>query len=206
LIPAGDSNEADSFISLIREMMPAIEGRSARLAAGDPILQDELELSGVLGVYEAFEKFDPSWGMPLVAFAKSYALNRIADQMRSERAVQAHFEDPPLLASTQRKEGPSNFEEALGAAWLIAPEYDDSLDDPLNATIDEERREAVRQFVEALPTKLREVAFAHFYRGLTQAETARELGVSRTSVSNYVKDIAHRGSDCSPLSVYKQVA
>lgn len=202
---APDLSEPYSFLPLARRLLPTITGRAARLSKGDPSLKEELEVAGVLGVYEALAKFDPSRGVPLPNFANAYAMNRISDELRSRRGPHAHFENL-FVASLKRAAGCPQSLEALQPSFFSPPECDESASDPMNTIIEQERRDAVRRFIETLPARLRGIGRAHFVRGLRQAEVAREFRLSRTAVSKCVKAIIRLASDCSALLVYGKPA
>ena len=52
---------------------------------------------------------------------------------------------------------------------------------------------AVRQFVSSLPCHDRDLVESIFWRGMTQAEAARRLGLSRMAITKRLKKIYHKG-------------
>ena len=61
-----------------------------------------------------------------------------------------------------------------------------------------ETKAIVRQFVDALPTREREIVRRVFWDGETQTAVAADLGVSKMAVSKAISKITKRGREALP--------
>jgi RNA polymerase sigma-70 factor (sigma-E family) len=114
-------------------------------------------------VQEAFLKLQTSWRrirdpQRAGAFVRTTAFNLARSRFRHLRVARRYTPDPPR----------------------IAPSAEDGL------VLSEDRR-AVIEAVRALPHRQRECVVLRYYGGLTDAETARQLGVSVNSVKTHLR-------------------
>lgn len=125
---------------------------------------DEAELQGeaLLTLLRAVEEFEPSRGVPFEAFVKEKVWEALLSFVRRE-------------AKRKRRER------------LLSDFVGEGLRPPKGLPVSPEeavlRKVDMEKALEALPEREREVIVGLFYKGLTQGEVARRLGVSQSQVS-----------------------
>lgn len=160
------------FLRTLRALLPRLESRAQRLAPSDPDLRDDILAAGARAVANALIQFDARRGVPLEAFATECAYQRMSDEARKARTKQMRSTDRVTLGEPN----------AAGADISTLP--DESVD-PLLALVQEETRIAIERAIEKLPERGAAVARA-LLAGSSQAEVARDFGVSRMAVSKWV--------------------
>ncbi len=109
--------------------------------------------AGILGLLVALDRYDPTRGIPLWGFARAHVLGHVV------RALRHRLRDPRLL----------------DISWLA--------DSGEVEVPDEASISAVTRFVGVLPQRLQYLVRRVFWEGASQADVARELGVSRKTVT-----------------------
>lgn len=142
------------------------------LAYGTGCAMDDLVQSGMLGLMEAVSRYDGQ--VQFSTWASWCIISEIRHYVRRERAYRS-----PVVSGSgdagarpDETEGPFSLgiENAL-AGSSVAPQL------PI------EERLALQQALEKLSEPERQVINALFYRGLTQQQTANEMGLSQRKVS-----------------------
>jgi RNA polymerase sigma factor (sigma-70 family) len=179
-------SEHISLVPVLRQLVPSISARANRLAGGNDILREDLESAALMGVAEAVSRFECDRGVPLHAFAMQYATHRMSDVLRRESetgtAAVESSADPEVLIAVAIEFSPLN--------QLIALEFEDVID----------------ECADLLRPRQGYVLRALLKRSLTQAEIARELGVSRMAVSKIVGELRKQVRIFAPFRDYLEAA
>ncbi|MHC4620303.1 MAG: sigma-70 family RNA polymerase sigma factor [Planctomycetota bacterium] len=151
--------------------------RAHRLSANSHLLEDALQ-SGYIGLLKAFPRFDPHREIRFCSFADKYIVGEIIRTIKENRLL------------------------SYGLAGELNPldlvESTEPL--PLIASQTAAAEDAVRQFVDSLPVRLRHVVRRVFWDGISQREVARELHVSKMAVSKMLTKLRAKGR--TALSAY----
>ena len=146
---------------------------------GRGVEPDDLYQLGCLGFLKAVQGFDPQYGTQF----STYAVPKIAGEIR--RFLR---DDGPVKVSRGLKERGSAIRgtRARLAADLGREPTLSELAEETGLTPEEKgmvERLTLRTAIEALPERERQVLLLRYYKGLTQMNTARVLGVSQVQVS-----------------------
>jgi RNA polymerase sigma-B factor len=178
---------------------------------GEPI--DDLVQVGTIGLINAVDRFDPERGVELASYATPTILGEIKRHFRDRAwavRVPRSLQELQLRVSVAGSEltheldrSPTVDElahrlevdaeqviealEAQGAyatVPLASPDDPDeqvgSLDTALEGVVD---RESLRPLLHRLPSREKRILVLRFFRGLSQAEIADEVGISQMHVS-----------------------
>ena len=185
----------------------------ARRYAGRGVDEEDLFQLGCLGFWKAVQGFDESYGTCFSTYAVPKIAGEIRRYLRDDRAVKIgrtkheqgvtlYRKREELLKRLNREPTLSELSEATGIeaeeiGWIeTAMEPPRSLQQEvaegltLEGTIAGEETEetmveriALRQAVDKLPERERMTILLRFFKGLTQQQAARVLGVSQVQVS-----------------------
>ena len=195
-------------MGLVRALVPRFLGRGPEY--------DDLFQAGCIGLVKAADHFDPARGFQFSTYAVPVILGEMRRLFRDGGAVKVSRGLKELsmkasrMAEKMEKESGSaptvselagalgvseeKCAEALNAGMppvsLTSAEDDSELDIPVESH--EERvsdRLALRQVLEKLPEKDRQLLEYRYYGNKTQVETARRLGISQVQVSRREKKL-----------------
>ncbi len=202
----------------IERSLPLVHSLANRFR-GRGIDYEELFAAGSVGLVKAYDNFDVSRGLCFSTYAVPVILGEIRRLFRDGGAVKMSrsLKELSLKAARardelSRKQGAeptiSQIAEYLGvspedAAEAIAAsappvsltveedggDFDIPTDSGESATID---RLALRQCLDELPDEERALLILRYYRGKTQSETARILGLTQVRVSRMERRILDR--------------
>jgi RNA polymerase sigma-70 factor (sigma-E family) len=159
----GATGDVDDFATWVATSRPALL-RAARAITGDPDLAEDVLHSALASVL-------PRWG-----------------DLRDPRAANAYVRRAMVnhhvswcRRAPQRREEP----------WAQLPEGVASSTGPSDAAVEADRRRLLWELVLALPRQQRAAVALRYYEGLSEAETARALGMGLGAVkSNTSRGVA----------------
>lgn len=179
-----DRNEA------LVQWYPMVQRIAHRVAAryGTPQGVDTSDLvsCGVLGLAEAWERFDPERGVAFEAFAVPRVKGAIVDAIRAsdwvprkarQRARQTG-ESLVLLVSIDESKASED-----GDRSTVERLADHTADLPGDALLAAEGRHELMGSLNELPERERMIVTLHYFQGVQLAEIARSLGVTESRVS-----------------------
>lgn len=202
----------------IERNLPLVHSLANRFR-GRGIDYEELFSAGCLGLVKAYDNFDAGRGLCFSTYAVPVIMGEIRRLFRDGGAVKMSrsLKELSLKAARARDEllresgaeptvsqiaerlgvSPEDAAEAIAAAAptlsLTVEEDGGDFDLPVesaeNALID---RLALRQCLDELPAEERALLILRYYRGKTQSETARELGLTQVRVSRMERKILER--------------
>ena len=175
------------------------------------IEMDELMAYGQVGLLEAAERFDPKVGANFLTFAHYRIKGAIFDGLRQMGILtrtpndawvrrEAALNDLVQTASDDELENPATsvddeiqtiekFVDSLIPAYLLslseenAPDVADSRDLPNVAVEFKETMQIVRETVNELPEKEKEIIESLYFKHLSTTELAKQMGVNKSWVS-----------------------
>jgi RNA polymerase sigma factor for flagellar operon FliA len=199
---------------LAREYMPRIIAIAERVRSemgGAPDLKDLVD-AGVLGLLEAFERFDPSRGVYFETFCVWRVVGAMHDDQRkfdwASDAVRLKAHRLRLAADALahvlgRQPSSDELAEALGISpagvadvwWHVERKrplridsktrgraLEDSRHDPVRRLAAEEARALLLDALKALPDKERYVLLLYYFERLTMAQIGRVVNVTESRV------------------------
>ncbi len=128
-----------------------------------------------LGFFKARRAFDSARGVRFSTYAFSVVRNSLADLGRFEQDSSALTEIEPSLENS----GEMSVYDEFGFEEAETTDL----------------RDHVRSFVRGLPPRQRQVAVLIYWDGLTPAEAARRLGISRAAVNDLLAKIRAKGQE-----------
>lgn len=146
----------------------------------------DLVSCGVLGLAEAFERFDPDRGVAFEAFAVPRVKGAIVDGIRAADWVprkarqRSRMTGEPVAVLVSMDESRSSESGDQSAADRLADPIERVPGDELEAA--EGRRELV-DALNRLPERERLIVTLHYFEGVALQEIARSLGVTESRVS-----------------------
>lgn len=146
----------------------------------------DLVSSGVIGLAEAWERYDPERGVVFEAFAVPRVKGAIVDAIRASDWVprkarqKARQTGEPLALLVSMDEGHSNEESGGTPAERLA---DESAPVPGAGLFASEDRRELMVALNRLPERERMIVTLHYFQGVQLAEIARSLGVTESRVS-----------------------
>lgn len=164
----------------------------ARRYSGNGVSYDELCAEGHVGLVEAALRFDPSMNFSFSTYAVWWVRKRMVDALfRLRQTVQV----PMHRLRRERKRGQPNAarvrvvsldETGSGSERSHGEKLADPQESPLTTVLIRERREQVRDYVERLPRKEREILTRRFGLDGSDALSLRQLssrlGISRERI------------------------
>jgi RNA polymerase sigma-B factor len=194
---------------LVENHLPLVRAVASRFAGRGEQFDDLVQV-GSIGLIKAVDRFQPDRGVAFAAYAVptirgeiSHHLRdrtsvvRISSRMRELRTRLNRVSDElsrrlgrqPSLAEVAAAAGVDESRVAL--AFRPEPSLTDELDEvgaaPADAYEDCDRRTALAEAMRALSETERQVVYRRFFEDSTQAEIARELGLSQMQVSRMVR-------------------
>ena len=213
------SHDEQVKADLTQALMPTIVATAQRVRqqmGSRPDLKDLIH-AGVLGLLEAFERFDPAHGVYFETYCAWRVLGAMHDDQRnldwtSEtmrlKAPRLRRAAEEIAAAHGRRPTDDELAEALGISaaevaelrrhtrracpYPIDPEGGEaSLEDnrlnPVRRILAEEARTLLLDALKGLPDKERYVLLLYYFERLTMAQTGLVLGVSESQVSRLHK-------------------
>ena len=171
------------------EYYPMVTRIAHRAAAtyGLPVGLEASDLvsSGVIGLAEAWERFDASRGVAFEAYAVPRVRGAIIDAIRASdwvprKARQRSRRTGEPVAMLVSLDGGRNSDDSDGGADRIA---DDGCPVPGAELITGERRHEMVATLNRLPEREKMIITLHYFHGVQLAEIARQLGVTESRVS-----------------------
>jgi RNA polymerase sigma-B factor len=153
--------DLDARAQLIEAYLPLVRALASRFAHRGERVEDLVQV-GTIGLIKAVDRFEPARG-DLV----SYAAPTIVGE------IKRHLRDRGTLIRTPRHQPEARM-------VLVEPEDMPAPDDELRASED---RVAVSSGLRALHRRERDAVRCRYFRDMTQAEVASELGISQTHTS-----------------------
>ncbi len=171
-----DPHTADeAFRELERRHCPLLRHFLA-MGAQEPTARDVLAQDLRLVMLRAIRRFDPSRNVALRTYVHHYFRGTVA---RFHNECGRH---PVAMGETDERDDGTDADEEL------------SCQDPYEAVVNRlAEAPAVRRFVASLSPRLQEVVRLRHWEGLSAAETARRLGVSRAAISKHEARIRRLG-------------
>ncbi|NLZ39601.1 MAG: FliA/WhiG family RNA polymerase sigma factor [Firmicutes bacterium] len=214
----GDSEKA------VLDYLPLVRYYASRLALGLPahIAEEDLVQAGVLGLLEAWQRYDPQRGVKFETFAAPRIKGAMLDELRSlswlprslfkqmrelEQAVQK------LTVSLGREPEEEELAEALGISVsklqkilkdincsslvsleeiLFALPADSTADGALEKLLAAEEEERLVAAIEKLPERYQQLLALYYQEGLTLKEIGLVLGVTESRVCQLHAQIISR--------------
>jgi RNA polymerase sigma factor for flagellar operon FliA len=180
----GDRNEA------LLTWYPMVQRIAHRVAAtyGLPVGVDTADLvsSGVLGLAQAYDRFDPERGVAFEAFAIPRVKGAIVDAIRAsdwvprKARLRSRMTGEPLAVLVSIDEGSNYGDGDRSTADRVCDKDQTVPGDDLEAA--EGRRELV-EALNRLPERERLIVTLHYFEGVALQEIARSLGVTESRVS-----------------------
>ncbi len=180
-----DRNEA------LVEWYPMVERIAHRAAAtyGLPASVDPSDLvsCGVLGLAEAWDRFDPERGVAFEAFAIPRIKGAVIDAIRAadwvprkaRQRARMTGEQLAVLVSIDEDHG-SESGERMSAAERLADEH---LPEPGHELLVDEGKRQLIGSLNRLPERERMIVTLHYFEGVPLQEIAGSLGVTESRVS-----------------------
>jgi RNA polymerase sigma factor (sigma-70 family) len=167
-----ESEASDARLQLIVQHQPLINAmvRRAGARAGQ---RQNAEQAGIVGFLEALARFDPDRGTPLVAFAKPFVKGAV---------LAVVYDTAERVPTFDLSDLTDDDEPGIEDAALTFADLTDAVG-------------ALRQFVAGLAATHQHLVKRIFVDDATQAEVARELGVSRAAVNQMLAGIYRRGRE-----------
>jgi RNA polymerase sigma-B factor len=153
---------------LIELYLPLVRSLARRFSSlGEPV--DDLAQVGAVGLIKAVDRYDPTRGSSLAAYAIPTIVGEIRRHLRDTRA--------PVHV-------PRGDQEA-GIVVHSVP-----LDEAQAATVDETRDERIliERSLRALPRRQRRIVRLHYFGNVSQRRIAAELGLSQVHVSRLLHE------------------
>lgn len=160
---------------LIERHLPLVRAVARRFAHRGEALEDLVQV-GAVGLINAVDRFDPTRGVTLCA----YAAPTIAGEIRN------HLRDRGTLIRLPRDaepETPARFPLPLETTIALWP--DAAAERGLERSED---RALLADGLRALPSRERKIVHLHYFGGLSQRGIAAELGISQVQVSRLLRD------------------
>lgn len=162
------------FKSVIRELRTDL-GRPDAF----PDLHQDMLQSARMGFLEALDRFDRSYGASIGTYARKFVEGEVRRLIRGEIDYACHtlpIEDVIVSDSGQSEEDQMTWQELLGR------------EDPAYESVDQEEAYiALRDFVETLSGSQQYLITEVYWNRRTQADVARELGITRAAVNKSLK-------------------
>ena len=184
--PATTVSRNDALV----EYYPMVSRIAHRAAAtyGLPVGLEAQDLvsSGVIGLAEAWERFDASRGIAFEAYAVPRIRGAIIDAIRASdwvprKARQRSRQTGEQLAVLVSLDGGRTEDDSdTGGAARIA---DEAAPVPGAALMATERRHELLATLNRLPEREKMIVTQHYFHGVQLAQIARELGVTESRVS-----------------------
>ncbi len=169
---------------------PMVQRIAHRVATtyGLPVGVDTADLvsCGVLGLAEAFDRFDPERGVAFEAFAIPRVKGAIVDGIRAadwvprKARLRSRETGAPLAVLVSIDEHSSSDSGSRSAADRLSDPIQPIPGDEIEAT--EGRRELVES-LNRLPERERLIVTLHYFEGVALQEIAQSLGVTESRVS-----------------------
>lgn len=202
----------------IERNLPLVHSLANRFR-GRGIDYEELFSAGSLGLVKAYDNFDAGRGLCFSTYAVPVIMGEIRRLFRDGGAVKMSrsLKELSLKAARVRDELSkesgaeptiSQIAERLGVSPEDAAEAIAASAPPISLTVEEDGgdfdlptdsgenslidRLALRQCLDELPVEERMLLILRYYRGKTQSETARELGITQVRVSRMERKILER--------------
>ncbi|MGN0679629.1 MAG: sigma-70 family RNA polymerase sigma factor [Oscillospiraceae bacterium] len=202
----------------IERNLPLVHSLANRFR-GRGIDYEELFSAGSLGLVKAYDNFDAGRGLCFSTYAVPVIMGEIRRLFRDGGAVKMSrsLKELSLKAARVRDELSqesgaeptiSQIAERLGVSPEDAAEAISASAPPISLTVEEDGgdfdlptdsgenslidRLALRQCLDELPAEERTLLILRYYRGKTQSETARELGITQVRVSRMERKILER--------------
>jgi RNA polymerase sigma factor for flagellar operon FliA len=146
----------------------------------------DLVSCGVLGLAQAWERFDPKRGVAFEAFAVPRVKGAIVDAIRASDWVprkarqKARLTGEPLQMLVSIDERSSGDDEDRSRAERLA---DEAAPQPGAELVASEERRELMVSLNRLPERERMIVTLHYFQGVQLAEIARSLGVTESRVS-----------------------
>ena len=172
------------------EYYPMVHRIAHRAAAtyGLPVGLEASDLvsSGVIGLAEAWERYDPARGVAFEAYAVPRVRGAVIDAIRASDWVprkarqRSRRTGEPVAALVSLNGGRSEGEFDGSAAERIA-DHDAPI--PGAELLAGERRQELIATLNRLPEREKMIVTLHYFHGVQLAEIARQLGVTESRVS-----------------------
>jgi RNA polymerase sigma factor for flagellar operon FliA len=169
---------------------PMVERIARRAAATYGLPQgvdtDDLVSSGVLGLAEAWDRFDHERGVAFEAFAIPRVKGAIVDSIRASDWVprkareKARRTGESLLQLVSIDDGQSSGEGDSSVTERIS---DEGIPAPGEELLAAEGRRELMGSLNRLPEREKMIVTLHYFQGVQLAEIARSLGVTESRVS-----------------------
>jgi len=146
----------------------------------------DLVSCGVLGLAQAWERYDPERGVAFEAFAVPRVKGAIVDAIRASDWVprkarqKARLTGEPLTLLVSIDEQRPSEDGDRSTAERLA---DDSAPQPGTDIVEAEDRRELMGCMNGLPERERMIVTLHYFQGVQLAEIARSLGVTESRVS-----------------------
>lgn len=146
----------------------------------------DLVSCGVLGLAEAWERFDAARGVAFEAFAVPRVKGAIVDAIRASDWVprkarqKSRLTGEPLQVLVSIDERSGGDDEDRSAAERLA---DDEAPQPGADLVAAEERRELMAGLNRLPERERMIVTLHYFQGVQLAEIAKSLGVTESRVS-----------------------
>jgi RNA polymerase sigma-B factor len=159
----------------VRAHLPLVEALALRFASDVESVED-LRQVGVIGLLKAVDRYEPDRGTPFTAFAVPTILGELRHHVR-DRAW-------PVRVPRRVRRREVELSRSPRIAVPLADEADLAARDEL---ADSENRLLVGSLLQRLPRRERAVVARYFFADRSQAQIARELGISQIQVSRVLR-------------------
>jgi RNA polymerase sigma-B factor len=173
----GTSNarDVDAREQAVRAHLPLVETLARRFASDVESVED-LRQVGVIGLLKAVDRYEPDRGTPFTAFAVPTILGELRHHVR-DRAWPVR-----VPRRVRRREV-----ELSRPPRVAVPLADDAGLAARDELADSENRLLVGSLLQRLTRRERAVVARYFFADRSQAQIARELGISQIQVSRVLR-------------------
>jgi RNA polymerase sigma-B factor len=210
---------------LIRRHLPLVRVLARRYAHRGERLEDLVQV-GSIGLIEAIDRFDPAKGSDFVGFAVPTIAGEIKTHLRDKATVvrvprrvaqlnvRLRAEQETLAARLRRAPTLSELAAEAGVREADAAEAiatSNGSGEPPDGVVDDvfepsDDRLLLAAGFRTLEPRQRRILHLRFYAGLSQAEIAREVGLSQIQVSRVIRASLERmraalGREAAPKAV-----
>jgi RNA polymerase sigma factor for flagellar operon FliA len=175
---------------ILLSLYPMVQRIAQRTAATYGLPQgvdtSDLVSCGVIGLAEAWDRFDPARGVAFEAFAVPRVKGAIVDAIRASDWVprkaraKARLTGEPLMLLVSMDERTATDDGDRSGVGKLA---DESNELPGAEILEEESRRELMSALDDLPERERMIVTLHYFQGVQLAEIARSLGVTESRVS-----------------------
>ena len=193
IIKAQQGN-AEVLESLVKNNMGLVYNIAKRFVGRGYEIED-LNQIGAMGLVKSIKKFDTNYNVQLSTYAVPFIIGEIKRYIRDDGRIKVSRSIKELAVKINQiqKEAMDKNGEELKIEQIA--EILKASKDTIASDKDEENKIAdkltIKKLVEELNSQEREIVMLRYYKGQTQTEVAKKLGISQVQVSRIEKRILY---------------